>query len=82
MLRAGQLQNTSRCSCRTCSRSRADRTNWYKTQKRDLSLGLDKEKRHGALVFPYCFEGEAGVLRAVFDQKSKSSSSSTRPSYL
>lgn len=48
-----------------------DRTPWYSAMQRELKLGLDDEKRNGALVFPYLFEGDAGTLRAVFDQKSK-----------
>ncbi len=46
-------------------------TDWYACQKRDLSLGLDTERRNGALVFPYEWQGPGGTLRAVFDQKAK-----------
>jgi ribosomal protein S18 acetylase RimI-like enzyme/DNA-binding transcriptional ArsR family regulator len=48
-----------------------ERVDWYKGARRNLSLGYDTERRDGALVFPYVWEGEAGTLRAVFDQKAK-----------
>ncbi|MDQ3327387.1 MAG: GNAT family N-acetyltransferase, partial [Chloroflexota bacterium] len=46
-------------------------TDWYACYKRDLSLGLDTQKRNHTLVFPYEWDGEAGQLRAVFDQRTK-----------
>ncbi len=53
------------------TRSYFERTDWYRCQKRDLRLGLDSERRNGALVFDYEWEGPSGALRAVFDQKAK-----------
>gem|GEM_PF-1233231 len=46
-------------------------TDWYACYKRDLSLGLDTQKRNDTLVFPYEWDDEAGQLRAVFDQRTK-----------
>jgi GNAT superfamily N-acetyltransferase len=46
-------------------------TDWYACLRRDLSLELDEGRRGGALVFEYEWDGPAGRLRAVFDQRTR-----------